>query len=76
MWRTLEIAGGLGSLLNIDSTNDNDGKQIQNIPQQKPSNPKGLPFPQRVPGTSLEFNPTDSNTFLVGTLAGDVLLVC
>ena len=41
----------------------------------KPNNPKGLPFPQKVPGTALKFNPTDHSTFLVGTITGDVLLV-
>ena len=58
----------------IISMNTETNKENRPI-RLKPNNPKGLPFPQKVPGTALKFNPTDHSTFLVGTITGDVLLV-
>ena len=50
----------------------------KNLPEKDPSGYKktgGIVLPQAVPGTDISMRPGDSTTYVVGTVAGDVLLV-
>nr|XP_045595751.1 dynein axonemal intermediate chain 4-like [Procambarus clarkii] len=69
LWLSLRICGGLEEVLNRrgDSAGEGGGGG-------PPSAVGGLPLPQKVPATSIHFRPGDKTTYLVGTVAGDVLL--
>lgn len=78
-WVSLATAGGLQEVLGAEGADGGSDAKEGPAPQggshEKQRRKGGLVLPVTVPATSISFRPNDSTTYVLGTVAGDLLMV-
>ncbi|XP_047500992.1 dynein axonemal intermediate chain 4-like [Penaeus chinensis] len=75
-WVSLDTAGGLHAVLGVEDPDGGpeakEGSGLQGPEKQRKK--AGLVLPVTVPATAISFRPNDSTTYMLGTVAGELLM--